>query len=1307
MVTTKRLMRFVAYLSPVGCTAVALVWFVLANDPQASAQQAAPPPANQVLRVYPCTPGTAQTLAAQLRQQYRGVPGVRIGADDRLGQVLVQATPAIQAQIAQRLTPPPPVHRPQTSRVAPQAPQTFPPSAPVAARGPRSQPVQLRYTTAQQIEAALLRTLGKRLTPVLGGIQAAREYRLDLPAGGQINLSIDYRANRAIVQGTGPAVDSCVRLIQALDNPKMPAGRSLRLASLQRSSPASVRQVVSAVRQGAPDRSRGQLVTMLFQPPDEAAEEEAPEAGRPGVPTAGRPPFPENGGPPPANGQLPEGMPPEGVPQGGLIGPVRIEMLEGLDVLVITGHERDVERVMAIIEQIEALSAETEPVIVVHRLRHVNCEALTELVTPLYENVYEPRQGGVSITALVKPNAVLVVGRKENVQTVVDLLKRLDRKVDPETEFHVFSLRHAAATTAQAAIMEQFGDEPAGLGARVVITADFRSNALIVRAGPRDMLEVAKLIEQIDTPTTPAVNELRVFELYHSRAEDLETLLEEAIQSQAARPSAPGAAGAPGAPGAPGRQAEQKSVGLEFVTVDRDGQRRVRSGILTDVRITANPPANTLVVSAPADSMELIEAVIRQLDQPPVAEAFIKVFHIVNGDAVTLRSMLETLFAPAQGGEPAAQTAAVEGESSLVTLRFVEDVRTNSIVASGTEGDLLVVHAILTRLDETDVRQRQTEVYALKNAPAFDVANAIEQYLQRERQVLTQISGELLSAFEQIEREVVVVPEVVSNSLIISATPRFFEEIMDLVKKLDQRPAMVMIQVLLAEVTLNNTDEFGVELGLQDSVLFDRSLLEVLDRITTTTIEQGAGGASTTTTTEDIVSATITPGFPFNNQPLGNATLAGARILGAQGLSTFGVSRLNTELGYGGLVLSASNDIASILIRALKEKRCLNVLSRPQIMTMDNQPAYIMVGQAVPLVSSVTTSEVGQTFNTGEPTDVGLLMSVWPRVSPDDMVVMEINAEKSEVGPEAEGIPIFISATGEVVRSPRINKSYAQTTVLAADGQTVVIGGLITKSKEIVNRKVPLLADIPLLGALFRYDRQIQKRTELLIILTPHVIRDQDDAETIKQVEAARMNWCLCDVLKLTDDAGLRSRSDEWLDSETHVVYPDINENAVAIPELNQVPGQQPTMAPPNGAPPAPRSIPNANGMVPPAARDGVPPPPTPVVPRGAGPQAVYGPGPIGPGWPQTTAGQRPYQSPAYPGNTQPAGYQWTGTTGPHPYSHPGRAVQSGYARPFGGAASGPTDGKPPQNRWPAGPPVLPYRSPAAQPAQYNQPYQP
>ena len=126
---------------------------------------------------------------------------------------------------------------------------------------------------------------------------------------------------------------------------------------------------------------------------------------------------------------------------------------------------------------------------------------------------------------------------------------------------------------------------------------------------------------------------------------------------------------------------------------------------------------------------------------------------------------------------------------------------------------------------KTTCRSARSRVHRLQNAPAADVATAINEFLRTERQITVEFDPEAVSPFEQIEREVVVVPEVVSNSLIISATPRYFEQIVQLVEELDEQPPMVLIQVLIASVRLDNLSELGVELGLQDSLLFDRSAI--------------------------------------------------------------------------------------------------------------------------------------------------------------------------------------------------------------------------------------------------------------------------------------------------------------------------------------------------------------------------------------------------------------------------------------------------------------------------------------------------
>jgi len=1098
-----------------------------------------------------------------------------------------------------------------TSQQADSGPSSPQPSSPIPSSGTsgtggrQTQTVQLWQTHASTVESGLVEMLGHRMERIGSGW-----YRLHVSGGRELILRFEGQTDRIVVEGTPSAVEAAVRLLHALDVPPDASGPQTRVVPLSSAGSEHFQRAVRAIQ-----TSQKLPLTERTAPENQAEENSenkdsgesgenreaglagsnplrlaqagapggaAPGGGTPagpapaapaGAPAGSLPPtLPAGAASPagPAGPLLPGGAasPTPGTAAGqpgaepaqpgqeaaekpAVMGPVQVQLLEGLDVLVIRGLRRDVEQVLSVIQQIEELARVTEPVIEIYSLRYVDCEAVATLVQQLYTAIYEPRQGIVSVTALVKPNALLLIGPRGNVDKVLNLVRKLDKPVPPETQFRVFRLKHAPAETVQAQI-QGFYSQRGGLGVRVIVTSDFRSNSLVVMARPRDMVEIAALIERLDTDTSEAEHEIRVFKLQNTLAEDLAPIIQAAIGAGLGPTRAPGQAAQPaGQPAAAGQAAETKSTILSFVTVDAQGRRLLKSGILTGVRITADARSNSLVVSAPSQNMPLLEALIKQLDVLPAAEAQIKVFTIVNGDASSLAEMLQALFGTAQAGGAAAggvqlQNVAVQGESSIVPLRFAVDVRTNSIIAVGTPGFLNVVEAILLRLDEADVRARKSLVYRLRNAPASDVANALNEFLRSERQV-QQVAPGLVSAFEQIEREVVVVPEIVSNSLIVSATPRFYDEIVRLIEDLDKRPPMVLIQVLIAEVTLNNVDEFGVELGLQDSILFDRSVLSnVVTRNVTTTLPNG-----TQTTTQEIISANIEPGFNFNNQPLGNSGASKATehadVIGTQGLSHFGLGRVNSELGFGGLVLSASSESVSILLRALKDSRRMDVLARPQLMTLDNQPAFIQVGQEVPTIRGVTISQTGQVNNV-DYASVGLILGVTPRISPDGLVVMEIDAVKSEVGPEAEGIPISISATGEVIRSPRINTTRAQTTVSALNGQTIVLGGLITRTSAKIHRRVPVLSDIPVVGNLFRYDNVTTKRTELLIIMTPHIVNNEQDADRVRQMEAARMSWCLGDVVAIHGDAGLRGRGDDWGDDEVPTVYPDLYPTADQMP---------------------------------------------------------------------------------------------------------------------------------------------------------------
>jgi general secretion pathway protein D len=955
----------------------------------------------------------------------------------------------------------------------------------------------LQNIAPQDLERALL-TVWPRLhfqPEGNGDVISAR-----LPGEAPAVIRLDGRTRSVQLTGAEDVVSPWRKVISALDAPAQREEQS-QILPFEKADPRKVAHAMQLLGQTRQNVA-GKLRPLEFVAQNQPA------------------PLPED----------PQRKPPEagaaGNDEEGPIGPVTIEILEGLDVIIVRGKKRDVERVQRIIADIERQSQQTTPEIEVHPLQHIDGRAVSDLIAQIYEQAFAARQSRVSITPLIKPNALLLIGQKESVAALKELINKLDQPVPPQSQLKVIPLKHISAVDAERTVRAFFvqrpgsgTDERMGLGTRVNVVADARSNVLIVQASARDMLELTTLLQRLDVEKSAATQEVRIFRLKNALAEELAPVLQEAISGQ--RTGGTGTGGAANA-GATSTTTARTNTNLQLLQLDGEGRRTLESGILSNVKVTADSRGNALIVTGPKESMDLIGMLIQQLDELPAAEASIKVFTLVNGEAQTIVTALQQLFGQATGGgqgQLPQQTATGGGDSTLVPLRFTVDQRTNSVIASGSRGDLEVVERLLIRLDEGDVRKRKTTVYRLRNAPALDVSTAINQFLTNQRQV-NQLAPTLVSQTEQIEREVIVVPERVSNSLLVSATPRYFEEIQKIVEDLDKRPPMVMIQVLIAEVTLDNLDEFGVELGLQDSLLFDRGI--------------GTG-------------ATNTVGFPFNNQPLGNnnnaTSLATRGNVGTQGLSHFTLGRTNSTLGYGGLVLSASSDSVNMLLRALQRSQRLQVVSRPQVQTLDNQPAFVQVGARVPRITNSTPNQLGQVTNSTELINVGILLGVTPRTSPDGLIVMEINAEKSEVGPEATGIPIFVNNNGDVIRSPQIFITTAQTTVSARTGQTVILGGLITKNRSQETRRVPYLSDVPVLGRLFRYDLQTEKKTELLIIMTPYVMRSDEDLDAINARETERMNWCLSDVVDVHGELfgnGLpENASNTWSEKTTPVIFPD------------------------------------------------------------------------------------------------------------------------------------------------------------------------
>lgn len=923
-----------------------------------------------------------------------------------------------------------------------------------------------RSRTARSLAATLYGAFRERAKIVEegpDGLPAMRVYspedkaNPDRPASIVFTVAADVEANEILVEGPADQVARVVRLLERLDVAPTANGESTRLVPTQTSAGDIAANLRPAVNR------------MVAQ-----------NDGGPMPPTNG-------GGEDPGDDSLPDLV-------GGIRGNVDVEAMDELGVLILKGNTSDVDAVMEIIRQIEELSARSAPDIHLRLLENVDSVALAELLTEVYDQLNQARgrtqtqSPQIGIIAVGRPNGVLILSPEDDRESIETLIDELDQPVPNHATFVVVSLKNGIASSI-ADIIEETWQERFGLENRPRLSADARTNSIVAIGTKADLQEVVALIEQLDTQESGAVSEVQVVELRHAVAEELAGTVNEILQSILNPPQLGQGQLGQAFLGFGGNSSqalrEVRSAVLEYLVGEGESARKIRSGILADIRLTADDRSNTVVVASPRESMELVLALIARLDKPASSVATIKHFSLKNADAESTRLLLDELFGNETSGntQVGVQLAGAEKASSVVPLKFSVDARTNSIVAVGTVEALQVVEALIFRLDDSDIRQRQTTIIRLKNAPAADIAAAIDSFLESQIDLLAN-QDDLISAFELVEREVIVQAETYTNSLLISATSRYFDQIREMVLTLDQELQQVVIQAMLVEVTLDDSDEFGIELGAQSSILFDRG---IADGITN-----------------------AIPGFNFNSNGLPNESFARQGTIASQGLTRFPNVR-----GGDGFVFAAGSEEISILLRALAENRQVEVLSRPQIRTLDNRPAGIRMITEQGRVNGFSTGLNG-TFNPlVEQAEAGLILEVTPTISPDGSILMDIRAEKSQFDNESGPILVAATTNQSEIRSTVKDEIEALTTVVVADEQTVVLGGLITKSNDTITRKVPWLGDLPVLGHAFRFDSRSSRRTELLIFLTPRIVKGHSGNEIIKQIESQRMHYCEADVEEL------------------------------------------------------------------------------------------------------------------------------------------------------------------------------------------------
>jgi general secretion pathway protein D len=301
-----------------------------------------------------------------------------------------------------------------------------------------------------------------------------------------------------------------------------------------------------------------------------------------------------------------------------------------------------------------------------------------------------------------------------------------------------------------------------------------------------------------------------------------------------------------------------------------------------------------------------------------------------------------------------------------------------------------------------------------------------------------------------------------TRSLVIVTDEDTHRELVTVIRTLDKPKPQVLIKVVFLEITYNKGLDLGVE-GSYTANFRNPVGASTGARVTNTVETSTTGSGGTRTTTTD-----------FTN-PLGDAATLGQT---AQIQSLYGLAGLGT-----GTFLRLASDDWNATLRALATKGKLEVLSRPSIMARNNQEAVIVVGSEVPFITNSRITDNGQTINTIQYDNVGIILRVTPFITSEGTIEMIVAPEISTLTDQT--VPISNNAS-----APVIAKRSAETVVVVPHGQTAVIGGLMETQKTEAIRKIPLLGDIPLLGAVFRHTVRADQKRELLIFLTPYIVND-------------------------------------------------------------------------------------------------------------------------------------------------------------------------------------------------------------------------
>ncbi len=536
----------------------------------------------------------------------------------------------------------------------------------------------------------------------------------------------------------------------------------------------------------------------------------------------------------------------------------------------------------------------------------------------------------------------------------------------------------------------------------------------------------------------------------------------------------------------------KKKVGDQYITqvihvqyTNADDLRNLLAPLIPKSdSITAYGPTNLLIITTTESLLSRLGQIISVVDVAGAREEIrtIKVNYAPVEDlAGKITQIIQKQSRPVAVPRRSARGIRPAQAASLMETKIIPDDRTNSIIAIGDVQTLDRVEALVKQLDVSmPAGKGKIHVYYLQNADSDDLSKVLMGIPVK--QVSNQVKatsgnpGQAAAARTGTpETDISIISDPATNSLVITAKPEDYAVLESVIRKLDVPREQVLVEVLIAEVSMDKTLSMGVEWRAANK--FNDGTL-------------GFGG-STFGALDSLVAS-----FPSTPSGL---------VVGALGETI--------SFNVGGQVVDVPN--LGTLISLLRTDSDVNILSTPTIVTMDNHEAEIVVAQNVPFQTSTKFDANNQPVITFDYRDVGLTLRITPQINSERFVKLDIFTQ-------LEALVANTISTGlsrEI--APTTLKRMANTSVVVSDGQTVVIGGLIRDDKTKVVSRVPVLGSLPILGALFRKESTVASKTNLLIFLTPHIIANPKDMQEASRSSVRKQTLL---PMERMEDTGLVER---------------------------------------------------------------------------------------------------------------------------------------------------------------------------------------